>query len=55
MYNPNDYDIIDGDTLSRIYWNAAVQGILSGTNTNARVKSAIDQAFEQSPQIKTSK
>jgi len=55
MHNPNDYDVVEGDTLSRIYWNAAIQGVLNGANPSTRIKNSIDQAFSQSPQIKTSK
>lgn len=53
MVNPDDYDVIGSDTLVRVYWNAGIQGILNGANTDFRVKKAIDQAFTQSPQIKT--
>lgn len=53
MINPDDYDVISGDTMVRVYWNGGIQGVLSGGNTDARVKKAIDQAFIQSPQIKT--
>ena len=53
MVNPDDYDVIGNDTLVRVYWNAAIQGVLSGGSTDTRVKKGIDQAFTQSPQIKT--
>lgn len=53
MVNPDDYDVIAGDTLVRVYWNAGIQGVLSGGSTDTRVKKGIDQAFTQSPQIKT--
>jgi len=53
MINPDDYDVIGQDTLARVYWNGAVQGVLSGGSTDSRVTNAIDQAFLQSPQIKT--
>ena len=53
MVNPDDNDVIDGDTLARVYWNAGIQGVLNGGNTNNRIKKGIDQAFIQSPQIKT--
>lgn len=53
MVNPDDYDVIGSDTLVRVYWNAGIQGILNGANTDYRVKKAIDQAFTQSPQINT--
>ncbi|NOY50690.1 MAG: DUF4136 domain-containing protein [Chlorobi bacterium] len=53
MTNPDDYDVIDGDTLARVYWTAGVQGVLNGGNTSTRIKRGIDQAFAQSPQINT--
>ena len=53
MANPLDYRIIDNDTVVPIYWAGAVQGVLgSGTNTS-RITNGIDQAFKQSPEIKT--
>jgi len=55
MANPDDYDIIKGDTVARVYWNGGVQGVLSGKSTDARIKKGIDQAFAQSPEIKTNK
>ncbi len=53
MMNPDDYDIIGTDTLARVYWNAAAQGVLSSGSSDTRIKNSIDQAFLQSPQIKT--
>ncbi len=53
MMNPDDYDIIGNDTLVRVYWNAAAQGVLSSGSSDTRIKNSIDQAFLQSPQIKT--
>lgn len=55
MVNPDDYRVVDGDTLVNVYWNAGIQGVLNGSNTDSRLKKAIDQAFMQSPQIKISK
>jgi len=54
MINPNDYDIINGDTVARVYWNGALNGLLEGSNIKTRVLDGIDQVFKQSPQIKTS-
>jgi hypothetical protein len=54
MVNPRDYDIIRGDTVSRVYWNAALNGLLQGSDIKARVLAGIDQAFKQSPEIRTS-
>jgi len=54
MVNPNDYDIIKGDTVARVYWNGALNGLLEGSNIKTRVLDGIAQAFKQSPEIKTS-
>jgi hypothetical protein len=53
MTNPDDYDVINGDTLARVYWNAGIQGVLNGGNADNRIKKGINQAFTQSPEIKT--
>jgi hypothetical protein len=53
MANPLDYRVIDGDTVVPIYWAGAVNGVLSSGSDASRIKSGINQAFEQSPQIKT--
>ncbi len=53
MINPNDYDIIKGDTAARVYWNGALNGVLEGSNIKQRVLDGIEQMFTQSPQIKT--
>ncbi len=52
MTNPDDYDIIEGDTLARVYWNAGIQGVLNGGDPVGRIERGIDQAFKQSPEIK---
>ena len=54
MMNKNDYDIVKGDTVARVYWNGALNGILEGSNIKTRVLNGIDQIFKQSPEIKTS-
>ena len=54
MINKNDYDIVKGDTVARVYWNGALNGILQGSNIKTRVLNGIDQIFKQSPEIKTS-
>ena len=54
MVNRNDYDIIQGDTVARVYWNGALNGILEGSNIETRTLDGIDQMFKQSPEIKTS-
>jgi hypothetical protein len=53
MTNPEDYRVINNDTVNPIYWAGGLNGILGSTTTNtARVESGIDQAFEQSPYLK---
>jgi hypothetical protein len=34
-------------------WSAAINGLLSGTSTGARISKGVDQAFSQSPYLKT--
>ena len=55
MANPDDYDIIKGDTVARVYWNCGIQGVLSGGSSDSRIIKGINQAFAQSPQIKINK
>ncbi|UBM61515.1 DUF4136 domain-containing protein [Candidatus Sulfidibacterium hydrothermale] len=54
MVNKEDYDVVQGDTVSRVYWNGALNGILEGSNIETRTLDGIDQMFKQSPEIKTS-
>jgi len=54
MINPNDYNIIKGDTLARVYWSGALNGLLEGNNIKTRVLNGIVQAFKQSPEIRSS-
>jgi len=53
MMNPKDYDVIDGDTVMRVYWHGALNGVLEGSDIKQRTIKGIDQIFEQSPEIKT--
>jgi len=53
MANPNDYRVVDGDTVTPIYWGAGVTGVLSSGSDLSRVTNGIDKAFELSPQIKS--
>lgn len=53
MANPLDIRIIDGDTVVPIYWAGAVNGVLSSGSNASRITNGINQAFEQSPEIKT--
>ena len=52
MTNPADYRIIDSDTVVPLYWAGGVNGVLSGSD-NSRITGGIDQAFTQSPYLKT--
>jgi hypothetical protein len=52
MANPLDYRVVDGDTVVPIYWAGAVNGVLSGSDAS-RITTGINQAFSQSPEIKT--
>ncbi len=53
MANPLDYRVIDNDTVVPIYWGGAIQGVLSSGSNTSRITKGINQAFEQSPEIKT--
>ena len=47
--------VADGEDYiepSRV-WTAAANGLLSGAYNTTRVNNAIDQAFEQSPYLRT--
>ncbi len=52
MANPLDYRVIAGDTVVPIYWAGAINGVLTGSDAS-RITKGINQAFEQSPQIRT--
>ncbi len=52
MANPSDRKVVGSDTLVPIYWNAGMNGVLSGSDKN-RILELIDKSFELSPQIKT--
>ena len=53
MTNPDDYRIVDNDTVTPMYWAGAVNGVLSGGSNVSRITNGIDQAFLQSPYLKT--
>ena len=53
MTNPNDYRIINNDTLTPMYWAGALQGVLSSGSDASRITKGIDQAYTQSPYLKT--
>lgn len=52
MTNPNDYRVIDSDTVVPMYWAGGVSGVLSGGSNTSRISGGIDQAFTQSPYLK---
>jgi len=52
MANPADHQIVDNKVVVPIYWNAGVNGVLTGSD-KTRILQLIDKAFELSPQIKT--
>jgi len=51
MTNPNDYRVVDGDTVTPMYWAGGVNGVLSSGSNTSRITGGIDQAFEQSPYL----
>lgn len=50
MVNPNVENV---DESRRVLWTAALNGLLSGYSDISRVTKGIDQAFAQSPYLKT--
>ena len=52
MVNPLDIVVVEGDSVVPIYWAGALNGVLSSSSDVSRITKGIDQAFEQSPQIK---
>lgn len=48
LKNPNI-----GDQQLAIRWSVFIRGLLSGNTSNAEITSSIDQAFEQTPTLKT--
>ncbi len=53
MTNPNDYRVIDNDTVIPLYWAGGVNGVLSSGSNSSRITGGIDQAFTQSDYLKT--
>jgi hypothetical protein len=53
MSNPNDYRVVDNDTVTPIYWAGALNGVLTSGSDASRITRGIDQAFEQSPYLNT--
>ena len=53
MSNPEDDRVISGDTVVPIYWAGGLNGVMGSNSSSSRVTDGIDQAFEQSPYLKT--
>ena len=55
MSDPDDIRVIDNDTVVPLYWAGALNGVMSSSASGdkARVLNGIDQAFDQSPYLKT--
>jgi hypothetical protein len=55
MFDPEDYVISGNDTIVRDYWNAVLNGIIESSTADmkSRITSMINQAYTQTPQIKT--
>jgi hypothetical protein len=45
-------DGVTPDHNMPVIWTCIVNGLLTGSNTNSRINSTIDQAFEQSPYLR---
>lgn len=54
LFDPADFDIVNGDTIVRSYWDGAINGVLSSSTSNMqqRIVQTINQAFIQTPQIR---
>ncbi len=55
MMNPWKYDVVEGDTIMPVYWDATIHGLLQGSQIDNRIKTNIDQAFKLSPYLKEGK
>ncbi|MFA5419095.1 MAG: DUF4136 domain-containing protein [Bacteroidales bacterium] len=53
MFNPSDYRVIKNDTINPVYWTCGINGVLEGNDITSRITSTLDQAFKQSPYLKT--
>lgn len=52
MYDPNNIRVFETDTVTPIYWEAGINGVLSSSDSD-RITKSINKAFEMSPEIKT--
>jgi hypothetical protein len=48
-------DFTPGSELRYLRWNAYIRGLMTGNHTTSELTGAIDKAFEQTPQLKTTK
>lgn len=53
MADPHTTIVVEGDTLTPIFWGAGINGVLSSGSDKSRIIGDIDNAFELSPEIKT--
>jgi hypothetical protein len=56
MANIQMMDLKNADETNHrapVCWNAFIRGLLTGTHSNAELTSRVDQAFTQTPQLKT--
>jgi len=53
MANPLDIRVIEGDTVTPIYFTGGVTGVLSSGSNEKRIVDGINKAFELTPEIKT--
>ena len=53
MSNPDDYRVVNGDTVVPMYWAGGLNGVMSSGSNTSRITKGIDQAFTQSPYLKT--
>lgn len=53
MADPHTTIVVEGDTLTPIYWGAGINGVLSSGSDKSRIIGDIDKVFELSPEIKT--
>jgi len=53
MSDPNDFRIVGNDTVVPMYWAGGANGVMSSNSDAGRITRGIDQAFKQSPYLKT--
>jgi len=55
MMDPWQYNVVEGDTVMPVYWDATIHGLLQGSEIENRIKKNIDKAFEMSAYLKEGK